>query len=519
MDCRILLQGSTYRRLVLIETLYSRDQGANTSELLSLLNCTLPILLNDVRLINEKKSQIRIRKEEGLYSIDCPDEVGLASIYADVINEAPEFQILEELLYEQYQTLTDLANALFLSIPNTQRIVERLKKLLLPLNIQVKHRPLRLEGDEGMIRHLFYRYFTEKNPNLAIDLPQMRSVYQDFIVTFIEAFMEENQLQLLYVFSQRLIYNCFISLWRLKNGHSYPMEKLSSTFPKIPQGKGVGGLKFLAKDRFSLEVDQAVLKDMMWLIYSDSLVFSQAHLTCALKENTEFRKLYHDNRRLVAKILKFFHIENDAALHQQLTQVIQNATFLYPPETQHIDILLKTKCRFVANLWEKHQMSVNLLFHLIKEHQLNSAHGQTEEDFILTLVYWAITTVPNSLEEIVLSSEPVEILFLSITSPTEEKSLSEQVQKKIIGNYRVNFLSAFDKDFYQQVGKYDLIVTTGALDSPKIRGIVINVESLLTWKDLERIQQLVNEQMIHKLMEDGFAAKIESEKHPLLDVK
>ena len=131
MDFRTTLGTSNKRRLLLLEHLYYRRDGLSSDQLLSLLNCSLPILLNDIDLINsEKPNVVQIVKVKGLFRIIMDKSISLGVIYADFLNACPEFQIIEELLYEECENITALSKKLYLSSSNTQRYLKKNRNYL-----------------------------------------------------------------------------------------------------------------------------------------------------------------------------------------------------------------------------------------------------------------------------------------------------------------------------------------------------------------------------------------------------
>lgn len=128
MDFRAVLGTSNKRRLALVEKLYYHRSGWSSIQLISELNCSLPILLNDIELINEEYPRFQITKIKGLYQLIVDKKVSLGNLYANILNTSPEFQIIEELLYEECENITALAKKLYLSSSNTQRYLKKLRR-------------------------------------------------------------------------------------------------------------------------------------------------------------------------------------------------------------------------------------------------------------------------------------------------------------------------------------------------------------------------------------------------------
>lgn len=68
MDFREILGASKKRRLELLEILYYHRKGYSQNHLLSELNCSLPVLKNDIKIINSKNTYFQIVKRGMVFS-------------------------------------------------------------------------------------------------------------------------------------------------------------------------------------------------------------------------------------------------------------------------------------------------------------------------------------------------------------------------------------------------------------------------------------------------------------------
>lgn len=69
MNLRSLLSKSMLRHLHLLELLHESQYGLPTDTLIKELQCSLPVLLNDIRLINEEQDIAQIEKYKGLHQL------------------------------------------------------------------------------------------------------------------------------------------------------------------------------------------------------------------------------------------------------------------------------------------------------------------------------------------------------------------------------------------------------------------------------------------------------------------
>ena len=69
MNFRDILGVSNLRHLRLVELLYACRIGLSSDQLLEELECSLSVLLKDVKLINSQQDAFRIVKYKGLYQL------------------------------------------------------------------------------------------------------------------------------------------------------------------------------------------------------------------------------------------------------------------------------------------------------------------------------------------------------------------------------------------------------------------------------------------------------------------
>lgn len=283
MNFREILSVSTLRHLRLVELLYACRTGLPSDQLLEELECSLSVLLKDVKLINSQQDAFQIFKYKGLYQLRVKSHISINRLYAETIQQSPEFQILEELLYESCENINELSKKLFLSSSKTQRNLKKIESVLSRAGITLHYRPLRLEGKKSVIRHMYYRYFLEKSDRLDSLYHDLREFQIRSITDFVNQFIQVNRLDDQFISRKRLGYTLFISLWRIKNGHYYPKEKLGSHL-MLPDVPILDAFKRMAMEVFRLKLSADLVKDCLWLVYSDSVVSSIGQLHSAFKK-------------------------------------------------------------------------------------------------------------------------------------------------------------------------------------------------------------------------------------------
>ena len=310
MDFRQVLGTSNRRRLELIELLYYNRQGVSSDAILNELDCSLPILLNDISLINDLQDDFIVEKSKGLHRVKLKEGISIGKLYAEALTHSLEFKILEHLLYESSDNIEGLSKHLYLSSSNTQRYLKKIENDLKRVGIQLCYRPLRIVGKESVIRHFYYRYFIEKHYTLKTVLPDLSEGHLKTIKNFVLEFIKTNDMKNQHIFQKRLAYNFFISLWRIKNKHHYPQEELRTKPLVLPEGKTVEELSLMIKEVFQLSISDELLRDCLWLSFTDSLIFSEKHRKAALKDNPRYKQLFKMHMELTEEFAKLLGVNH-----------------------------------------------------------------------------------------------------------------------------------------------------------------------------------------------------------------
>ena len=495
MDFRSILGTSDTRRLELVEKLYYRRDGLSSDELLSELNCSLPILLNDIDLINEQHSYYLINKVKGLYRLEIDPKVNLGNIYADTLNRSSEFQIIEELLYERCDSITSLSKKLYLSTSNTQRALKKIEKALSEAGMELCYRPLRIEGREGEIRSFYFRFYSERQNMFESTLPNLTAVQYDVINNYVQEFVEVNDIWRKYVFQKYLVYNIYISLWRIKNNHPFPKEELRTKGIKLPFGESYKELKKVVREIVAMDLRPFILQDCLWATFSDSIVFSIPHRELAMTDNPKYQELFMRHYELVQDYDKMLGYRFSKQDKIDLTTVLCNDFYLYDPEGQFIGVLWRNRADFLMEVEKIYSRGFNKVRRLV-ERFVEKYQMFQEKDFVKNYNYLLITMVINSMEWLAEQDYALKVLLLSDLSPTEEGFLAKQIKEYVFGNISiVHFeqLSVGTAQLLDELRRYDCLITTGSSEGIPEDYPVVVIDPFLTTQSTRLIQKMIGE--------------------------
>ena len=495
VDFRTILGTSNKRRLALLEQLYYRRDGWSSDQLLSELNCSLPILLNDIELINGENPNFQIIKTKGLYRLIVDKTVSLGNLYANILNTCPEFQIIEELLYEECENITALAKKLYLSSSNTQRYLKKIEKVLTQAGMELCYRPLRIEGNEAEIRNFYYRFYSERQSAFESTLPKLPTKHYYIIEQYVQDFVEANQIHEKYIFKKRVIYNMYISFWRIKSGHDYPEDELRTEGLIMPLGVSYKRLKQAVRDGVNLELTPMMLRDTLWLTYSDSIVFSIPHREIAMTDNPKYQKLFMEHYELVEEFNQMLGHRLTKQARIDLTTVLCNDFYFCNPEGKYIGLLWRNRTSFLKEVSRVYRRGVKKIRDLV-ERFVDKYQMFQDEDYIRNYIYLLVTTEVKSLDWLASQDHLLKVLLLSDLTPTEETFLARQIQVSVYGNFSIHHFEKLvggSLQLQEELKKYDCLITTGSAEGlPKDYPVVV-IDPFLTVQSTRWIQEMVSE--------------------------
>lgn len=498
MHFREILSPVFRRYLILIETIYYSRAGASSEELLKKMKCSMTILLKDIKFINSLGDDIRIVKHKGLYQLEIFAKANIKSLYSKALASSIEFQLIEAMLFEEHSGIVALADHLFTSPSNVQRYLKKLERLLKNSGIKIQSRPLRLEGDEGLIRQFYDIYFSEKQKGLAMDFPKMDVESLRIVKDLVLEFLELNDFAGRYVLERTAVYNITISLWRIKNDHFFPKEKLREEGLVLPRKEALGAFGEMIKEKFDLEISEGLIKDVMWQVFSDSVILNKRQMKTALNDNKCFEEVYNAHLWLATKYNEILDNHLSLPKIERIASMLTNELYVYTKERKLIINLRETKERFIEKVSRDYPKPIEEMKGLMKDF-VDKFQLFAEKECWLTYTYLLLTGVPDSLEIIDRRyNEKVHLLFITDLTDSEERYLEEYIYREVHGNFQLHHFGPTKEDdleIWEEILKYDGLITTFNLTNFPEDYPILVIDSLLNQQMIERIQEMIRKGM------------------------
>ncbi|EJR89810.1 BglG family transcription antiterminator [Bacillus cereus] len=155
------MEKEIYRQIQLLDIIASENRWFTTGELSRELDCSEKTVRKDVRMIIStlpEEWQIKSVKGRGIF-LHKLDNVSTSMLHSLFIETTLSFQVLKNLFYEQVQTLSELADKLYIHPSSLYKVLIRVEEELALFKLEIKKRPLKIKGWEVQIRLFYYNFF------------------------------------------------------------------------------------------------------------------------------------------------------------------------------------------------------------------------------------------------------------------------------------------------------------------------------------------------------------------------
>ena len=251
----------------------------------------------------------------------------------------------------------------------------------------------------------------------------------------------------------------------------------------------------IVNQRLDMKLTPDMLRDVLWLTFSDSVLFSVPHINLALTDNPRYQLLFEQHYELVENYNKMLGYRFNEESKISLAIVLSNDFYLHDPEGKYICFLRKYREAFLKEVSKSYRSGVEKIRMLVKQF-VHKFQMYQEEDFVLNYMYLLITTEADSLKWLAEQESMINILLFSDLSPTEETFLAKQITDNIYGNFQiVNFekLSGGTPELYRELTKYDCLITTGSSQGLPEDYPVVVIDPFLTPESKRWIQEMISD--------------------------
>lgn len=486
MNLKKILTYREQRQIELVEALYYSGQSLDSEQLATDFHATSENLVKYATMINEDASTLTIEKRKSSYLLQSHQTFGIDQFYADLMENTLEMQVLEFLLAETMASGRLAAKKMNMSASKMGRLLKRFRTFFAPYQIKIMTQPLRMEGNEPLIRYLFTLFYKEKRRK-DYGLEKDSSL-EKTLRRLIEDFFNQNQLERTYYLEELLYLSCRVAITREENGHFLPSNPREAFFKPPKEAIQISLQRLLTVKQIHLD-----LPDLLWLIAQDYFLLSEAHLNFALAHNPYVAEIYQLSQLYLIEFQNYFDLALSEPLKKRLLYEFCNENFIYHRTSDYLSILGNPRKAFVKQFEKKHPKQIRQLQDFITKYGEKYEINITD-DHLHHQMFLILTLIPDFVTRV---SPKISTLILSDLAPTHGQFLCTFFSERLAGNLSFELVQTTysgKNEIYHQLSDYDLIITTFA---PLENFGVLPIQTVSpnpSEPEIAKIQTWINEQ-------------------------
>ncbi|MHC5247816.1 helix-turn-helix domain-containing protein [Enterococcus sp. LJL90] len=470
MNLRSLLPKAVRRQIRLIEILYISTQEKTREEIDQLWGFPIKALDADIKTINQVFPLFTIIHNHSGYTILHDSEYGIDLLYTQVLQSSLEFDLLEQLLFENHENIHDLANYLYTSPATVSRIFKKIATALKGLDISITRRPMRLVGNEATIRYLFTEYYREKKLDFAKLSGSIRG--SQAIRLLIEDFMLINHFSEGYATKVQLEYSFYVSLIRISNGHFFPENRNNSTAVITPDFAPIQSAILEIEKHFALLFDSWMYRECLWLYYGDYLISSKIQWELVLSTNKMMASLKKDTDTAISIFEKTLALTltdgETAAISQKEALCIKLCMddYLFLVAGDYISILGEFRKIFIISHTQMYPNQIKKIAAVLKD-IYQKLTFDIPQDLYYTHLFLLIAYFPDLLLKLANQQDKLNVLIVSMAYSLPDSFILGRFKEKLKGPIEYFFIDSLSQleQEPQLIEKTDLIISTSSVST------------------------------------------------------
>lgn len=159
-----LIYEKDQRKFQIIEYLFHQDSPVTIGVLAKKNNCSVRTIKYDIEEIKSDLKNISgsiISSTEGII-LKVPLHIGIDYFQEKIFERTTAFKFIETLFFYESLTLQEAGKILYTSSSALYRLCDQLKPILKDYGLHLKTTPLKIEGDETIIRNFYTTYFSQR---------------------------------------------------------------------------------------------------------------------------------------------------------------------------------------------------------------------------------------------------------------------------------------------------------------------------------------------------------------------
>ncbi|MFM1515156.1 helix-turn-helix domain-containing protein [Helcococcus ovis] len=211
-----LFSKSTLRHIEIIKLLHMYSNTVNKNKILIELDIKDSTIKKDIVTMNQLYSDIlTIKLDNNIIELQYINNCSIESFYRFIVKSSSILDIIENIFFNSYYSLEELANDSYLSVSTTYRIINKFNTISKKYyGFEVDTKNLDFKGDERNVRTFFVQLFKEKYAYSEWPFKEIeRSSFHNMIIEFYNI----NNAKFVYSFLEIMSLICAVNFIRIKN--------------------------------------------------------------------------------------------------------------------------------------------------------------------------------------------------------------------------------------------------------------------------------------------------------------
>ncbi|MGI2728964.1 BglG family transcription antiterminator [Bacillus cytotoxicus] len=298
------------RKINLLNILVEEKRWFTLAELGSKLHCSNKTIRKDISIINDllpKNIVICSKKGKGV-KLSLSQDQSITEATSNLLKKSLTFLALQQLLEGRANTVTSLADRLYLPVTSTNDVLKRVSRYIEKFGLCLEKKPLRISGDEFQIIFMFSERYLEAFPDTEWPFTEYKEeVLMDYVHDI------EKKLDIIFYSNdkRRLAFIITILFKRIKQGHRVKFSEWivkhtaeSIHYKKIFEDKNIIKVNKNRPLNIEEQVLLVIVVKLSRYINNSGNTLKQEELLLYKEGKTIFYKCVNDFIRLLEQELK-----------------------------------------------------------------------------------------------------------------------------------------------------------------------------------------------------------------------
>lgn len=485
-----LLSTLENRRLEFVKLLANQKDWLILSEAAKVLDCSVRVLKNDIQFLNDEfYKELTIQTSINGVRIKFEYMKGPKSFAQQLLHNSDSYQLLETIFFNEHQSLTDIAEKLFISPATIYRMVKQINEILSEdYGFYIETNPCRIIGDEEKIRYFFYCYFFEKYPTFAWPF---KNINERVIDKFLKEILEALQMPVDFAYFNVFKVIVMVNFIRYKNNNLIPIKSgapLNRVF--LPDREEYEQFYLYFEQTLDVKIDDELIWQVFRQYVQPGIFMTYENFLNTIENDSDLA----DEVLFIREVLETLAQNNEIEfknIESTIYEMYITAKLEYM-EPQSGYILYNRNTYFTNDLKNEFPVFYKQIYEGMKAFREKIGKPITE-DGINFYIYSIFSRWENLVPELRRKLDKIKVLVISDRHFSHARMIKDFIEYEFSEQITIDIFSEMDLDQHTLAQlECDLIVSAFPLEEDiDVRNVYIS--NMPKYKDYVRIQEHIDD--------------------------